>query len=132
MKNYKIVFLLLLVFSFYSGCSNQSTAEKSIPAQKLSEKVSKTGTIKAPLDTIAIAISELALDDWSEAEAKKNIDRKVLMLKHGEVLSVPRGEKVFVLEDKGGKLKIDILTGSRKGKVGWVSSELIQIDALKK
>ena len=74
-----------------------------------------------------LAISEETLGDLIKAEASNQPFHEISNLYTvGRVFGVDRNTPVEILENKGVCMKVRILEGAKKGKIGWIQAEFVK------
>lgn len=124
-----------MIISLFYGCTDKKPVDDQLEKPKtITENVNKIGTLKGSIDVVDIARTEEILNEWKEVENKEGtyyLDKRALFFKYGDVFSCPTGDKVLILEDNKGNLRVDVITGSRKGKSGWIDINQVAIDGKK-
>jgi hypothetical protein len=74
-----------------------------------------------------LAISEETLGDLIKAEASNQAFHEISNLYTvGRVFGVDRNTPIEILENKGVCMKVRILEGAKKGKIGWIQAEFVK------
>jgi hypothetical protein len=83
--------------------------------------------LHAPLFTVApLPRSLMSLDRIAEAHGVNQLESLVDLLIADEVIAVPPGDRVTVLEDGLTSVLVEVIDGQHQGRQGWVPTTWLQ------
>ena len=132
-KSLWLLAIVGIMGSFVIGCSGnkgptQASDESSALAPAVAAKSGNDHWIEQEnLPVSYLAVNEETLPKLIEAEASSQPFFEVGNLyKLGRVFDVDKKTGVEILENKGVSIKVRILEGKMKGRIGWIQSEFVK------
>ncbi len=132
-KNIVVLAIIALMGSLFVGCSGGKGATQTATQNANQPSAqSPDGAYDHWLDQkneryAYLAISEETLGDLIKAEGSNQSFHEIGNLYTvGRVFGVDRNTPVEILENKGVCMKVRVLEGAKKGKIGWIQAEFVK------